>query len=111
MSFDGKTTFGWKIEGDATIKDGVLILGGERETTAQRTTACGRDWEVKFEFRTGDSGAQVKWRQAPPGQRGQSAAAELTALNERKQSEWHSNTVRVTGDHAAGQASDSRRIG
>src|SRR5437867_1203848 len=67
LLFDGKTTFGWKIEGDATIKDGVLILGGERETTAQRTTACGRDWEVKFEFRTGDSGAQVKWRQAPPG--------------------------------------------
>src|SRR5439155_15082732 len=96
LLFDGKTTFGWKIEGDATIKDGVLILGGERETTAQRTTVCGHDWEVKFESSTGDSGAYVKWRQAPPGERGQEDGAELTSLNERKQSEWHSNTVRVT---------------
>src|SRR5947209_7895533 len=32
--FDGETTFGWKIDGDATVKDGLLILGGIKRTTA-----------------------------------------------------------------------------
>jgi hypothetical protein len=27
LLFDGETTFGWKIDGAAEVKDGVLILG------------------------------------------------------------------------------------
>jgi hypothetical protein len=35
--FDGETTFGWKIEGEAKVVDGVLVLGGTRDTTATTT--------------------------------------------------------------------------
>ena len=40
MLFDGETAFGWKIEGDAVVKDGQLILGGTKATTATCTTAA-----------------------------------------------------------------------
>jgi hypothetical protein len=33
MFFDGETTFGWKIDGEAKVKDGVLLLGGGQKTT------------------------------------------------------------------------------
>ena len=50
LLFDGETTFGWKIEGDAKVEDGALILGGEKAATATTTTAfCG--CEMKFEHR------------------------------------------------------------
>jgi hypothetical protein len=39
MLFDGVTTFGWQIEGEAVIKDGYLVLGGTKATTATCTTA------------------------------------------------------------------------
>src|SRR5438105_1531146 len=38
MIFDGETTFGWKIDGDAKVEDGKLILGGTKATTAWVTT-------------------------------------------------------------------------
>jgi hypothetical protein len=37
--FDGETTFGWAIEGEATVKDGMMVLGGTRATTATCTTS------------------------------------------------------------------------
>lgn len=39
LLFDGKTTFGWKVDGEATVTDGWLVLGGKRETVAETTTA------------------------------------------------------------------------
>src|SRR5262245_1838692 len=42
LLFDGKTTFGWQIDGEARVEDGVLILGGTRATKATNTTAF--DW-------------------------------------------------------------------
>jgi len=37
--FDGETTYGWKIvEGEAVVKDGVLILGGGATAAKIRTT-------------------------------------------------------------------------
>ena len=38
LLFDGEAPFGWKIDGGATVKDGALVLGGEKETTAIFTT-------------------------------------------------------------------------
>jgi hypothetical protein len=34
LLFDGETTFGWKIDGDARVEDGLLVLGGGKATTA-----------------------------------------------------------------------------
>jgi hypothetical protein len=39
LLFDGQTTFGWKIEGEAKVEDGVLVLGGSKATKAETTTA------------------------------------------------------------------------
>jgi hypothetical protein len=38
LLFDGETTFGWKIDGDAAVVDGALVLGGKQETSATATT-------------------------------------------------------------------------
>src|SRR5262245_24547748 len=39
LLFDGETTFGWQIDGDVAVKDGVLVLGGSRATKARSTAA------------------------------------------------------------------------
>jgi hypothetical protein len=38
LLFDGETTFGWKIDGEATVEKGLLVLGGTKETRAEPTT-------------------------------------------------------------------------
>lgn len=48
MLFDGETTFGWKIDGDAAVKDGVLVLGGQKKTVASPATGFAA-YEVTFE--------------------------------------------------------------
>jgi hypothetical protein len=42
LLFDGQTTFGWNIEGEAKVQDGVLVLGRTKATKAATTTAF--DW-------------------------------------------------------------------
>jgi hypothetical protein len=39
--FDGQTSFGWRITGIAVVKDGKLLLGGDRKTTASIGTRFG----------------------------------------------------------------------
>ncbi len=39
LLFDGESTFGWQIEGNAKVENGELILGGAKPTTATSTTA------------------------------------------------------------------------
>ena len=37
LLFDGETTFGWKIDGEAKVKDGALVLvGGAKEDYESR---------------------------------------------------------------------------
>src|SRR5207244_5387248 len=48
LLFDGETTFGWKIEGQSEVKDGALVLGGEKETTAILHSAF-QSFSVVFE--------------------------------------------------------------
>jgi Domain of Unknown Function (DUF1080) len=40
--FDGKTMFGWQIDGEAKVENGELVLGGSKETTARPTTSFGQ---------------------------------------------------------------------
>jgi hypothetical protein len=41
LLFDGKTTFGWQIDGEAKVEDGALVLGGTKATTARPTSSFG----------------------------------------------------------------------
>jgi hypothetical protein len=49
MLFDGETTFGWKTDGAAEVKDGVLILGGNGKAASATPTAQFRDYDVVIE--------------------------------------------------------------
>jgi hypothetical protein len=49
LLFDGETTFGWKIDGDARVEKGALILGPKRATTALVTTAF-NEFDLKAEL-------------------------------------------------------------
>jgi hypothetical protein len=49
MLFDGETTFGWKVNGSAEVKDGVLILGKGKKTVAYLTSRFGDDFEYVLE--------------------------------------------------------------
>jgi len=48
--FDGETPYGWKVDGTATVSDGALVLGGDKEATASPTTQLG-DFEMAFQYR------------------------------------------------------------
>jgi hypothetical protein len=50
--FDGKTTSGWVIEGDAEVKDGVFVLGGNQKTHARIAADFSSDFELHLEYRT-----------------------------------------------------------
>src|SRR5262245_49104364 len=51
LLFDGETTFGWKIEGEVAVKDGWMILGGSKPTTATCTSAFpGGQFFCRHEF-------------------------------------------------------------
>lgn len=51
LLFDGETTFGWKIDGDAKVTDGLLTVGGDKETIVTLTTEFG-DLEVRLAYRS-----------------------------------------------------------
>lgn len=49
LLFDGETTFGWKIDGAAEVKDGALVLGKGKKTVAYPLAGFGGEFEWKFE--------------------------------------------------------------
>jgi hypothetical protein len=50
LLFDGQTTFGWDIEGEASAAKGVLTLGGKKTTVALFNTQF-NNFEVRLECR------------------------------------------------------------
>ena len=73
MLFDGETTFGWKIDGDAKVKDGTLVLGGGKATIASPTTVFG-NYDMRLEttpgsgrlaFRTGSDTSDIALTNQP----------------------------------------------
>lgn len=50
LLFDGESTFGWKIDGAAEVKDGVLIVGKDKKTTLTPTTNFGIDYFLELDL-------------------------------------------------------------
>jgi len=48
LLFDGETLFGWETKGDAKVKNGILVIGGNDPATLQTTTHFGA-CELSFE--------------------------------------------------------------
>jgi hypothetical protein len=51
LLFDGKETKGWKVEGEAKVVDGGLVVGGDKPTKLKTADTFG-DRELRFEYRT-----------------------------------------------------------
>jgi hypothetical protein len=65
LLFDGESTFGWKIEGDAKVQDGALVIGGKKAARVMTTTMY-RDWQLHFESR-GEGQLALKDGKGEPG--------------------------------------------
>lgn len=50
LLFDGETSFGWKIDGDAKVAGGEMVIGADRPTVVETTTAFGF-FELQFDYR------------------------------------------------------------
>jgi hypothetical protein len=68
--FDGESSFGWQIQGEASVEKGVLHLGGAKATKAVFTTAFG-DYDLHMSYRAlaKDTNKEVTlfWHQKPNG--------------------------------------------
>src|SRR6476659_6638493 len=60
LLFDGETTFGWKAEGDAKVKDGALVIGGDKATTVTTTTHFG-PFRCEFEYSSNRTDWTQEW--------------------------------------------------
>lgn len=69
MLFDGETTFGWKVEGESAVKDGVWHLGGAKPAKAV-LNAHFASYDLRIETNGSDGVAEVLF----VGPSGQSAA-------------------------------------
>jgi Domain of Unknown Function (DUF1080) len=51
LLFDGETTFGCKVDGEATVADGVLRVGGKKWSTASALPNLAGDYHLEYEYR------------------------------------------------------------
>jgi hypothetical protein len=58
LLWDRETTFGWNIEGNASVTLDMLLLGGEKATTMKTTTEFG-DFILKFRY-AGEAASESK---------------------------------------------------
>jgi hypothetical protein len=94
LLFDGETTFGWQVEGEARVKDGVLVLGGDKETTV-RANAGFDTFTARLSFRCelppgASEPPRLSWRE---GDRGVTFP-----LSKGPGTGWGQGTLRVRAD-------------
>src|SRR5262245_56655632 len=84
--FDGKTTAGWVVRGDAEVKDGVLVLGGAQKTWARIAADFSPEYQLQLEYTTENSKLiQFEWNHNHLlGQGGGS----MTLMRDAKPGEW-----------------------
>jgi hypothetical protein len=75
LLFDGESTFGWTVKGDASVNEGTLVLGGAKPAAL---TTLGRfgPGEIRWTARQAGRGATLTWGGEP---RPLAAAAESGA--------------------------------
>jgi hypothetical protein len=64
--FDGETTFGWKVDGAATVKDRMLVLGGGAPTIATTTASFGK-YEFRYAYRSSGPAGKIRMGTSNPG--------------------------------------------
>jgi hypothetical protein len=101
LLFDGETTFGWKIDGDAAVRDGALVLGGDKATVATVTTAFGScDWQFDHSVLQGTGVAKVSVTGVTQGG-GTTSATSRIGTSAGSQTGWlHANGSMAGGGRA-----------
>ncbi len=85
MLFDGETTFGWTIDGEAKATADSLHLGGGKLTVAK--PACDlTDYELRFEYSHNGEGTILQDKRKVP----------LPVKSNEKDGSWYSMTVTMT---------------
>jgi hypothetical protein len=107
LLFDGKTTFGWKIDGEAKVEQGALVLGGEKETAATTSARFGT-FACRLDART--EGGKPAGIAIGPQTNGPGANVYVSALT-RGQQKWEQITLKSEMDPATGKHSWSARKG
>jgi hypothetical protein len=106
LLFDGETTFGWEVDGEAKIKDGVLALGGDKATIAQTTFSL-VDFELGFEYRL--SGQQEAYfLLAKLIQKGEYSRMGLDKPG-KNASAWNQVNYKVQSNHDTGEQIETGR--
>jgi hypothetical protein len=89
LLFDGETTFGWKVDGEAKVSDGTLIIGGEKATTATLTTTFGTcEYRLEHTDLQGPGQAKVSFSGAGEGG-GTAAGSCVIRPASGDQKAWH----------------------
>ena len=100
LLFDGKTTFGWDIAGKPTVREGVLVYGGDADVRASITTAF-RQYELKLEYlieKTAKDAASVTWQHTP---------FEKLGISLYRFKNWASASLKVKNGEISGSLEDS----
>jgi hypothetical protein len=87
LLFDGETTFGWKIDGEAKVKDGVLVVGGTEAATASIATRFGMDFQLQFDFL--NSGTTCKLKGGIYNGRAKDIESNLRLAEGISDTQWH----------------------
>jgi hypothetical protein len=85
--FDGKTTAGWLVVGEAEVKNGVLVLGGNQESLAQIADSLGPTWELQLEYST-ENPTPVQFQWTHMQFLGSGVGSTSLARTSRKPGEW-----------------------
>ncbi len=102
--FDGKDFSGLRIDGDAAVKDGVLVIGGARPATVGVKRQLGEDFELRLYYRTEGPG-RLGFRSESHGMT--SSAGSGTTVPEPPAlvpppPEWHELRCRCRPSHGGG---------
>lgn len=99
LLFDGESTFGWKIDGEAKVKDGTLVLGDGVKTTTATCVTKFSSYELQMEtlgagsvnVRTADGGIHGA------GLSSQKTVVRMTVTADRKKGAGIENSTKADG--------------
>lgn len=100
LLFDGESTYGWTIDGDSMVVDGVLKLGGGKPTLARFNTGFG-GFDLRCEYRVEGKQDAIRWIKNGEGGSG----VELQPTTEKG---WYTLTTKAEYHPAMNQLQVSR---
>jgi hypothetical protein len=104
LLFDGDTTFGWQVQGEAKVADGTLILGGPMGCVLRSTCDFGAAYDLRFDCRWEGKATGEGLREPYVSVHMRDGAGSYFALLEAiaGRQGWHGGSVSVKSDAKQG---------